>query len=170
MYMPPAPSLSELTPATGEEVCRTIRAMSNATCSLDPMPTPFVKQHLSVLAPLITRLVNASIGQGVVPKNLKSAVIEPGLQKPGLKTGEPSSYRPISNLPFISKVVERIVASRIAAHMDAHGLHDPRQSAYKPGHSTETALLKVKSDIGYPPCFPCQARSTHGPPRSFCGF
>ena len=56
-------------------------------------------------------------------------------------------YRPVSNLPFLSKVIERVVASEITNHMDTHDLMEPLQSAYRRGHSTETALTYVTNDI-----------------------
>ena len=57
------------------------------------------------------------------------------------------SYRPISNLPFLSKLVEKVIARQLNIHLDMNTLRDPFQSAYRHGHSTETALLRVKNDI-----------------------
>jgi len=57
-------------------------------------------------------------------------------------------YRPISNLPFISNLIEKVVAMRIEEHLEYNDLNDIYQSAYLRGHSTETVLLKVHSDIG----------------------
>ena len=57
------------------------------------------------------------------------------------------SYRPISNLSFISKVIERIVASQLTGYLQTNKLLPDHQSAYRQGHSTETALLKIFSDI-----------------------
>ena len=57
------------------------------------------------------------------------------------------SFQPVSNLSYISKLVKQIVASILNAHMDAHNLSSPFQSAYRKGYSVETALLKVKEDI-----------------------
>ena len=55
-------------------------------------------------------------------------------------------YRPISNLPFISKLLERAVNERLLLHLHSNGLLPEHQSAYRRSHSTETALLKVTSD------------------------
>ena len=57
------------------------------------------------------------------------------------------NYRPVSNLTFISKVIEKVVAVRMKVHIYTHCLHDPLQSAYVELHSTETALMKVQNDI-----------------------
>jgi len=70
------------------------------------------------------------------------------LKKAEADPDEPRNYRPISNLAFQSKVIERIVADQITEHLDHANLMPARQSAYRRHHSTEPALVKVlQSDI-----------------------
>ena len=57
------------------------------------------------------------------------------------------NYRPVSNLNFLSKIIEKIISNRIRSHLDKNNLSNTNQSAYKPLHSTETALLKIHNDI-----------------------
>ena len=57
------------------------------------------------------------------------------------------NYRPISNLSFLSKILEKIVAKRLSDYMTVHHLQEKMQSAYKTGHSTESALLRIQNDI-----------------------
>ena len=69
------------------------------------------------------------------------------MKKPCLDPDDPASYRPISNLNTISKIIERLVLTRIIAHVSSSPSVDCLQSAYRRFHSTETALLKVTDDI-----------------------
>ncbi|KAI0225341.1 hypothetical protein LSAT2_023829, partial [Lamellibrachia satsuma] len=50
-------------------------------------------------------------------------------------------------LPYLSKLIERVVVAKLSAHMSEHNLRTPYQSAYKPNNSVETALLCVQNDI-----------------------
>ena len=81
-----------------------------------------------------------------MPTVLKQAIVRPLLKKPTL---EPTlkNYRPVSNLAYISKVIEEAASQQIAKHIERNGLADPLPSAYKSKHSTETALLKVCNEI-----------------------
>ena len=68
-------------------------------------------------------------------------VVTPLIKKSSLSKDELKNYRPVSGLSFISKLVERVVASQLSRHVSLHGLENEYQSAYRRGHSTETALL-----------------------------
>jgi hypothetical protein len=81
-----------------------------------------------------------------VPTAFKQAIVRPLLKKPGLDMNF-KNYRPVSNLPFVSKIIQKVVASRIEDYLDKHNLHDNRQSSYRSFHSTDTVLLRVYHDI-----------------------
>ena len=85
--------------------------------------------------------------EGVVPPDFKQALVTPLIKKKTLCRNEFKNYRPISNLSFLSKILEKIVAKRLNAHIEEHLLSNHVQSAYKRFHSTETALLKIHNDI-----------------------
>ena len=57
------------------------------------------------------------------------------------------NYRPVSNLTFVSKLIERMVAKQLHDHLSQHQLYEKHQSAYRKRHSTETALTRVQNDI-----------------------
>ena len=57
------------------------------------------------------------------------------------------NFRPVSNLAYASKLIESVVANQLVERMTNNGLFEPLQSAYRQGHSTETALLKIQNDI-----------------------
>jgi hypothetical protein len=129
------------------EVKKILTSMSNKTCDLDPIPTELMKECCGALLPSLTQIVNASLMQGNVPSSLKKGLVRPKLKKNGLDREEMKNYRPVSNIPFISKIMEKAVAHQITDHMILNDLNDAYQSAYRENHSTETALLKIQTDI-----------------------
>ena len=78
---------------------------------------------------------------------LASAAVTPLIRKTKFLSKRSENYRTISQLPLISKVLEKIVSGQMLQHMSLNDLHEPLQSAYKPGHSTKTAILRVKNDM-----------------------
>ena len=138
--------LDEFAQLSISDVERLIKDSPTKACGLDPIPTWLVKEFVQHLAPFLTCLFNRSLLQGQFPENFRIAEVTPILKKPTLDPSVLGSYRPISNLPFISKVLERAVNERMLLHLHANGLLPEHQSAYRRSHSTETALLKVTSD------------------------
>ena len=144
--LPRTPELSDFQQISENEVEKLIMQFTNSYCDLDPIPMEILKKCLPTVLPYITKIVNLSLRLADVPTSLKKAIIRPLLKKLGLET-ELKNYRPVSNLSFLSKLIEKIVAIQFVDHLRKNGLFDPFQSAYKKGHSTETALLKVQNDL-----------------------
>ena len=92
--------------------------------------------------------MNLSLRSGFFPDCLKSAVIKPLLKKKGLELVI-SNFRPVSNLTFISKLIEKCVAKYFNSHMEDETLLPTYQSAYRASYSTETLLLRLHNDILY---------------------
>ena len=118
---------------------------TSKTCALDPLPSSVLSQCIDALAPLITNIINISSTQSDIPELLNEAVVRPLLKKPSLDVDVLSNYRPVSNLPQLSKVLEKVIAKRIQEHTFA--VSELYQSAYKSCHSTETALVGVCDDM-----------------------
>ena len=112
-----------------------------------PHPTALLKQCGVKITPILTIIVNLSLANAEVPAVLKQAIVKPLLKKVSLDRDNLKNYRPVSNLSFISKLCEKIVARRMHSYLDSHDLLNPFQSAYRRHHSTETALLRVHNDL-----------------------
>jgi hypothetical protein len=100
-----------------------------------------------VLLPTITKIINLSFKSSIVPLCFKVAAVIPLLKKILLDPEIFKNLRPVSNLPFISKTLEKVAGKRILIHKDTNKLHEKMQSAYKRYHSTETALICIQNDI-----------------------
>ena len=95
----------------------------------------------------ITTIVNASLSNGTFPSALKESIITPVIKKINADRNSLKNYRPVANLPFLSKVIEKAASRQVMDHVDSNYLGEPLQSPYKRHHNTETALLKVKNDL-----------------------
>ena len=131
---------------TTEEVMKLVMKSTKKSCPLDPMPTSLVIEMSQELLPYITNIVNASLSLGHFPMEWKTALVVPRLKKP--KQGTTLlNLRPVSNLKYLSKLTETAVCNQVIDHISQSGLYPILQSAYRVGHSTETALLKIQNDI-----------------------
>ena len=146
-FFPPAspPKLINLIPATLTEIHKLISECKQ--CPLDSIPTFLLKLCFNELGPIITNLVNLSLSEGIFPSSFKRALVQPLLKKPSLSTDDLNNFRPISNLNFVSKILENVVASRIQSHLSSNSLSSSFQSAYRIFHSTEPTLPKIHNDL-----------------------
>ena len=105
------------------------------SCELDSFPSRLLVRHCLEVPPIITQIVNASLTHGEFSSQLKTALVHPLLKKPGTDCIF-RNYRPISNLPFLSKFIERIVCNQITHYTGTTGMAEKFQSAYRAFHST----------------------------------
>ena len=129
-----------------KEVSEVISSLKSESCELDAIPTTIFKVMLPKILPLITKIVNMSLGDGVFCREWKTAVVRPLLKKLGLELIFPN-YRPVSNLTFISKVIEQCMLLQVSKHCEEYQLQPDYQSAYREHYSCETAILKISNDI-----------------------
>uniref|UniRef100_R4GD80 Reverse transcriptase domain-containing protein n=1 Tax=Anolis carolinensis TaxID=28377 RepID=R4GD80_ANOCA len=130
-----------------EDVDKVLGEVRATTCILDPCPSWLVREARGGLAEWVKVVVNASLREGIFPASLKLAVIQPLVKKPSLDPTQLENFWPISNLPFLGKVVERVVAAQLQAFLDDTDFLDPAQSGFRSGHCTETALVAIVDDL-----------------------
>ena len=142
-----SPVFEHFRPVSVTEISKLISGSPSKSCVLDPVPTWMLKDHINILAPVITRIVNNSFETAIFPDHFKNALVTPLLKKPSLDPEILKNFRPVSNLKFVSKIVEKAVACQLIDHLSSNNLYEHFQSAYRKFHSTETALLRVQNDI-----------------------
>ena len=122
------------------EYLKSIRPNSKAT-GLDGIGIKPLKLALNAIAPSLTHIYNSSIASCTFPINFKRAKLIPVYKKDSVH--DRNNYRPISILPIISKPLERHVAKSFLGYLTSNNLIHRNQSAYRPHHSCETALLNL---------------------------
>ena len=123
--------MENLTCVTEDEVRHLIRLAPCKSSDLDPIPTSLVKDCIDILVTLITSIVNLSLSEGSFPSHFKSALVSPLLKKSTLDKDNLKNYRPVSNLSFLSKVLEKVVAIRLNSHINSSNASNHYQSAYR---------------------------------------
>ena len=131
---------------TEAQVALIVKSMKSKSYKLDPIPTHILKTMLPAVLPIITQLVNLSLGIGDFHRAWKTATVRPLLKKIGLQLIN-SNYRPVSSLTFISKLIEKCVWAQVNHHCQKFNLQPDYQSAYREDYSCETALLQVSNNI-----------------------
>ena len=140
------PLLNKFMPISARQLEKTITSMPSKTCALDIMPTARFKEVLGTILPSITHIVNRSLDQGEFYTSCKEALVKPLVKKKILGTAM-TNYRPVSNLQFISKIVEKVTLDHFTQHCNRNSLLPNYQSAYRQYHSCETSLVKLVNDI-----------------------
>ena len=129
------------------EVRSIILKSTNASCDLDPFPTRLLKHYIDDLIVHITAIINLSMQDGVVPHDFKQALVTPHIKKKTVCRNEFENYRPISNLSFLSKILERVVAKRLNVHNRRTTVIEPGTICLKPFSFHRNSLSKIHNDI-----------------------
>ena len=117
--------------------------MNHTTCLLDPFNTEIIMQHSEHCICVFVHINNICFVSGTFPASLKAAL----LKKSYLDSEILKNFRPVSNLTFLSKLIEKVIANKLVAHLQDNGIMEKFQSAFKARHSTEMALLRVYNDM-----------------------
>ena len=116
--------------------------MASKSCKIDPILTTLLKKVLPSVAGLNTSIVNNSITTGIFTQSWKTVIIHPLMKKAGLAL-QLSNFRPVSNLSFLSCVVDCAILQQINKHCKDLDLIPDYQSAYHANYSCKTALVKL---------------------------
>lgn len=118
---------------------------SNSAPGWDSIPTNFLKLARDTIVPVITHLCNLCFSKGVFPAPLKESIITPVYK--GGDRDEVGNYRPISVLPAISKIMERLINSRLQNYLNRFNILSGAQYGFRSGRSTEDAVNALTSLI-----------------------
>ena len=116
-------------------------------CKLDPIPSQVPKDLALYLAKELTKLMNVSLMHRVYAKEWKLAIVKPLLKKIGMDIYDNKSFRPVSNLIFLAKIIEKCMLSQFTSHYTMFRLLPAYQLAYHKYHSCETSLLNLTDTI-----------------------
>ena len=116
--------LSNFELATEDEILKLIKDSPAKSCSLDTVPTFIINEFASEFVPIITSIINCSLMASSIPSALKNAIVTPILKKPSDELDELSNYRPVSNLPYLSQLLEKVVSSLLHNHKVTNNLYE----------------------------------------------
>ena len=132
-------------PLSKLEVQKLVMEMQTNLHELDLIPTKLLKGNTEKLMGLLNNIVNTSLVSGMFAGGWKTALLHPLIKKVGFDVIKPN-FHPVSNLSFISCLVEKAAIGQFVQHVDYDGLTPHYQSAYRKNHSCETSLLRLLND------------------------
>ena len=139
-------TFSEFLPISSADLSKIIHSKPIKASKNDHIPAFLLKQCLDEVIPMFTLLINLSLASGSMD-GLKDSIVTPLLKKQGLNPEDLSNYRPVCDLKYLGKLIEKAVLPQLNSHMASNHLHIDYQSGYKSNHSCETLLLRIVNDI-----------------------
>lgn len=125
-----------------------VGSMYSKSCHLDPIPDCVIEDCFANVSSVITRTTNHLMESGILLTDLKVASVRPPLKKQSLSSVEFKNFRPILNLPFLSKVVEKCVIKQLIDHLDANDLNVIYQSANRHGNGFNSCPKRYRNCFG----------------------
>ena len=130
---------------TEAEIKKIIKSLKSNSSGHDDISASFIKIAVDHIKKPLTKIINDSLKHRKFPTNWKKAIVKP---IPKIPTATlPTDFRPISLLTIFSKICEKAVTFQIIRYLEVNNKNDKNQSAYKPRHSTNTALLNITDDL-----------------------
>ena len=140
------PNTAYFLPVTEREIINNALSFKNGKApGFDSVDCTVVKRVIHVISKPLCSIFNMCIEKGIVPQGLKIAKVIP-IHKKGPKDLF-TNYRPISLLPFFSKIFERCIYTRLQNFLDKHNILCNKQFGFRAGHSTHHALLDFLMNI-----------------------
>ena len=144
-YLKPTVKKFSLQVPSVDIVCRLLNNTNeNKATGLDGIPCKLLKAAADVVAPSLTKIFEQSILTGIFPTEWKLARVTPVFKK-GPKS-DPNNYRPISVIPVVSKILEKIIYDQLYDYLNNNMLLTNCQSGFRSLHSTMTALLRATNN------------------------
>ena len=140
-------SLEDFHDLSEKETREVIRSVKNKRHPNDPIPVWLLKENEDSFHPIIRSMINKSLNEGTFPAILKHGTVRPLIKAQNIDKELHQHYRPVTNTPFLSKIIERAASNQITNYLEQNNLFPPHQSAYRKKHSCETALVKIIDDI-----------------------
>lgn len=122
---------SDFYPMTRSALADIIAHLKPSSSKDDIMPPRLFKRIVDTVDFNILNLINKCLSQGICPTDFKHAVVTPLLKRPNLPMEDPNNFRPISNLPFLAKVLERVVFKQLQDHLWSNSITEVFQSGFK---------------------------------------
>ena len=132
---------------TIEDLKTLLKAMNNKFCDLDPIPTWLLLECFSELGNILLHIVNKSLLSGTFPSSLKTAIVNPIIKEFSSDRDSVKNYRPVSNLAFLSKLIEKAASFQLDDHLLKNELYGNNQSGYRKFHSCETSNINMYNNI-----------------------
>ena len=134
---------------TDEDILETIGTiLPKNSCGYDNLSSKTLLQIAPIIHPVIRLVTNQSLVTGIFPKQLKKAVVIPIYKGKNSDPNDFGNYRPISLLPTLSKIIEKIVQKQLYEYMDSNNLFSNSQYGFRKNHATEYAAMEFVDKIG----------------------
>ena len=140
-------SWTQFNPISEEILRKVLSDLKKKECETGPIPVKLPVQCIDETKTILLYIINQTLSEGAFPPDIKISLVRPAIKD---QFGDPNcykNYRPISNLPFLSKILEKCVQLQLNEHLDAHNLHAEYQSGHRTDQSCETATLAIYNDL-----------------------